>query len=226
MPTNPDLYKSRAQIRVLLNNDGAGALTDLDSAIKLDPKCGDLHVEHAWVNSKQKNNTAAIADLDNAIALKQGDPSLYLQRGEIYYRTHNYAKAMTDWKKSLELKHDDSATYNAMAWLFAASPDPKVRDGKKAIEFCDQGMGAERMEECRGHRHARRGVCGSGRLQTCGRVREQSHLTRWKTEHRGGLPRGLAGFVKMLKAVGILQMIRSGNEASVRLRCHDDTGYF
>ncbi len=134
-PNNPELYESRAQIRVQLNNDVAGALADYDKALKLDPKRSETYMERAWVHATLKNNAAAIADYDSAIALKQDDSSLYVQRGEMYYRTHDYVKAMADWKKALELKHDDSATYNAMAWLLATSPDPKVRDGKKAIEL-------------------------------------------------------------------------------------------
>jgi len=129
-------------------------------------------MERAWARAMQKNNAAATADYDSAIALQQNHPSLYVQRGEMYYRTHDYVKAMADSKKALELKHDDSATYNAMTWLLATSPDPKVRDGKKAIELSTKACELSKWKDAETIDTVA-AAYGSGRLQRRGGVREQ-----------------------------------------------------
>ena len=134
-PDNPDSYESRAQIRILRNNDETGALADYDEELKLDPKRSGPYIERARIHALRKDNAAAIADYDSAIVLEHDDSSLYIQRGYMFYRSREYSKAMTDWKKALELKPDDGATYNDMAWLLATSPEPKARDGKKALGF-------------------------------------------------------------------------------------------
>lgn len=65
----------------------------------------------------------------------------------MYYRLHDYTKAAADWNKALALNKDDSATYNSMAWLMATSPDPKARDGNKAVQLATQSCQLNQWKE-------------------------------------------------------------------------------
>ena len=42
---------------------------------------------------------------------------------------------MADWKKALSFYDDDNTIHNLIAWILATSADPKVRDGKRAIDL-------------------------------------------------------------------------------------------
>jgi len=51
----------------------------------------------------------------------------------VFRRIHDYKKMNSDWQKALEIDPDNSDTYNNIAWNLATTPNPEVRDGKRAL---------------------------------------------------------------------------------------------
>ena len=51
----------------------------------------------------------------------------------MFRRIHDYKKMNSDWQKALEIDPDNSDTYNNIAWNLATTPNPEVRDGKRAL---------------------------------------------------------------------------------------------
>jgi tetratricopeptide (TPR) repeat protein len=119
-----------------LRHDYDGALTDLDEAIRLSPRYAWAFGRRAEVWMAKKEFEKAIKDCDQAIGL---DPSreiawVHSLRGSARKSLHQYDKALADYDEAIRLNDKMAAPYNQRAWLRAACPDPKYRDGRKAVE--------------------------------------------------------------------------------------------
>ena len=56
-------------------------------------------------------------------------------RGYAWSLKKEYDKAIADYNEAIRLDPKNVASYNPLAWLLAACPDAKRRDGKRAIEI-------------------------------------------------------------------------------------------
>lgn len=74
---------------------------------------------------------------DYSIALKK-DPGLldaYTSRGVAFFRKGDYQRAQKDLDFILKKNPDNANAINQKAWMLAVCPDPRYRDGKKALEL-------------------------------------------------------------------------------------------
>lgn len=109
-PAMATAYNNRGVLR-LTCNDPVGALTDLDQALKLNPRLmGALMGRGALYNQLQKLELA-IADYD---AFLEHSPhsifniAAYFGRGSAYARLGQYEEAIVDFEKALSLDPDDA----------------------------------------------------------------------------------------------------------------------
>ena len=109
-------------------------MIDFDEAIRLEPLFAPPYVArgHAW-NAK-KDYDKAIADFDDATRLDARNASAFTGRGYSWSQKHEFEKAIADYDTAIGLNPDDAGALNGRAWLWSTCPDPKHRDGKKAIE--------------------------------------------------------------------------------------------
>ncbi len=56
-------------------------------------------------------------------------------RGDAYLSVGKQAEAISDYEQALKLDPEDSGLLNNLAWVFATSPDEKLRDGRRAVEL-------------------------------------------------------------------------------------------
>jgi tetratricopeptide (TPR) repeat protein len=110
------------------------AMIDFDEAIRLDPLFSAAYIArgHAW--SSQKEFDKAIAEFDDAIRLDPDGASTYTGRGYAWSQKKDFEKAIADYDKAIRLDPDAFDALNGRAWLWSTCPDPKYRDGKKAVE--------------------------------------------------------------------------------------------
>jgi len=66
-------------------------------------------------------------DPDNWLALRG--------RGDLLLNTGKQAEAIADYEKAFKLRPKDPLLLNNLAWVLATSPDPKLRDGRRALEL-------------------------------------------------------------------------------------------
>jgi tetratricopeptide (TPR) repeat protein len=111
------------------------AVADLSRAIELDPKYAAAWVTRGNVYCDCLGQPdKAVADYSRAIEL---DPKLvpaWLNRGNAYGKLGQYDKAIADYETAIKLAPTDARAHNALAWLLATCPDPKLRDPKRAVE--------------------------------------------------------------------------------------------
>jgi tetratricopeptide (TPR) repeat protein len=83
----------------------------------------------------KKEYDKALADFGEAIRLEPREPLYYRNRPLVWSAKQKYAKAVADFDEAIRLDPTYTDALNSEAWLLAAGPDDKVRDGKKAVEL-------------------------------------------------------------------------------------------
>lgn len=124
---------------------------EYDKAIPLFTKAIDLDASnpsffanrgncYSYLNQFEK----AFADFDKSIEVaielmeNSDDPRLaflYYNRGYARERSRDPAKAVKDYDKALRVNPDYPDAHGNTAWILATSPDPRMRNGSKAVEY-------------------------------------------------------------------------------------------
>lgn len=84
-------------------NQLALALSDYNSAIRLDPNYADAFDNRGNTYFKTGDNQRAIADFDRAIEIKPDFALAFSNRGYVYYSTGQYDQAIQDLDRSITL---------------------------------------------------------------------------------------------------------------------------
>ena len=110
------------------------AIDDLNEAIRLDPK-NVLAWNNRGVTWKDKGDyDKAVDDLTEALRLSPDYGRALHNRAEAWRAKREYAKAVADYDAVVRASPSDAQALDGRAWLLAACPDEKVRDGTKAVE--------------------------------------------------------------------------------------------
>lgn len=135
----PEPYILQGQIYAALNQYDR-ALSELEEAIRLDPKNDFAHVRLAVLHSEQGKVDEALAEIEAALALNPKSKWAWLWKGVILADNRkDWDGARESYAQALELDpRFDLAFYNlAWTWLKQDPPDYKqARDGfEKALEI-------------------------------------------------------------------------------------------
>jgi len=136
-PRYEQAYYRRSFIYMIKGNyDAAGA--DLAAALQIDPDSKKARYRKATVEMLAGKDDEAIADLDKVIALDPDFEQVSARRTYCFMLKGDYATALAQLNQALATNPTPLIT-NRLAWLLATCPDPKFRDGKKAVEVATNG---------------------------------------------------------------------------------------
>jgi tetratricopeptide (TPR) repeat protein len=121
-------YLLRADIRINSDGDFAAALSDMDEAIKLQPKAAGLFINRAFMRYKLDDYFGAMADYDYAIELDPLNGVAHFNRGLLRSEVHDVNNAIADFTQVLTLTPDDYRALYNRAILYN-----EVRDYKHAL---------------------------------------------------------------------------------------------
>jgi predicted Zn-dependent protease len=116
-------------------------LKDAEEAVRMSPN------SPAWKNNrgeafiKRKEYDKAIAEFSELLG---NDPQYYFalyNRSEAYIRTRQFDKALKDLELALEKEGKVPELHMNLARCLATAPDPKLRDGKRAVEEGKKAVG-------------------------------------------------------------------------------------
>ena len=136
-PTAPGVervYNIRSVIRIL-NGDTAGALQDLQNAIKLNPNYAESFSNRGVIRSFQGDQSGAAADYEKALELNPNLEAAYINRGILRFERQILDGAMADFNRALELAPNAAKPYvdRAVLHTLAGDVDLAVADLKKAL---------------------------------------------------------------------------------------------
>ena len=86
----------------------------------------------AWLAKKEYDK--ALADFAESVRLNPRLPTAYACRGAVWQFKGEYSKALADYGEAIGIDAGMVSAYKSCAWIWAACPDPGLRDGKKAVE--------------------------------------------------------------------------------------------
>jgi len=116
------------------------ALEDYNASIKLAPN-ESLALRNRgllWIDREQYKK--AIDDFSAVLRLVPDDVDATMRRGWSYLKLHQYDKAAADLERSAKLAPDDHRCVGILAWLLSTCPDPKYRDGKRAVQLATASL--------------------------------------------------------------------------------------
>ena len=116
------------------------AIRDFGITLRSDPTNTTALFFRALSFEQIGRNDSALSDFQSALETAPSLAYVYVARAELYYRTHDFTNAMSDYMKALDIGFSDSRLYCGYAWLLAACPDSKLRNGHSALEVARQAV--------------------------------------------------------------------------------------
>jgi len=132
-PVDAQTYYNRGRAYRVKKDDDQ-AIKDYNQAVRLDPQLADAFFHRGNAYKAKKEYSQAIRDYGEAIRLEPSWPDPYFNRANAQHANKDYAQAANDFSQVIRLDPEDADACSNLAWLLATCPDPKVRDGKKAVE--------------------------------------------------------------------------------------------
>jgi len=133
-PNKAGAYLARGRAYCEKKEYGAG-IKDITEAVRLNPNDTWAYEARGWAHRNVGEYAKAMADYDRAIQLDPENASALYNRGGLYGLKGEFAKAVADLKEAIRLAPRLAGPYKDLAWIWAACPDGKHRDGKRAIEY-------------------------------------------------------------------------------------------
>jgi tetratricopeptide (TPR) repeat protein len=109
------------------------AIADYSEAIWLDPLAISAYHERGLSWHAKKEYEKAIIDYDREIRLDPESAPAYTNRGFAWKALGQYGRALADFKEALERDSKNTCVLAGRASIWAACPDERFRDGKKAL---------------------------------------------------------------------------------------------
>jgi Flp pilus assembly protein TadD len=133
-PKEPLAYCCRADA-YRSGGDLDHATADYAKAVSLDATDPDPLNARGEIHVAKKEYDSAIKDFTAAIKLDPKFAGAYNNRGIAYKKTKQYRRALADYRAALKLEPNSDGPLNNLAYLMAACPEEKLRNGKKAVEY-------------------------------------------------------------------------------------------
>jgi tetratricopeptide (TPR) repeat protein len=111
------------------------AIEAYSKAIELDTNSVWDHWTRAMAYAGKEDYAHAIADFDTFIQFQSTNADAFSSRGLCKSHIGDFGNGIADCQKAIQLDTNSVFAYNNLAWLLATAPQPKLRDGQKAVEY-------------------------------------------------------------------------------------------
>jgi tetratricopeptide (TPR) repeat protein len=139
-PGDPRIYRARSSVW-MAERDWERAIADLDQAIRLSPSDHSNYRERGMAWHKKAEYDKAIADFDQAIRLSPQTALYRINRGAAWENKGDFAKALADFDEAVRLDPEHAGSFNNRAYLLAACPDARWRNGEQAVRDAKTACG-------------------------------------------------------------------------------------
>ncbi len=111
-PESPYPYYNRGMARYYQGRDFGKAITDLTTALRLNPKFDKAYRMRGLVKAEQGDWEGLRDDCTLAIKLNPNDSELYNMRGGACYRLQDYQAALVDFNRAIQLDNTKPEPYH------------------------------------------------------------------------------------------------------------------
>ncbi|MCG6895106.1 MAG: tetratricopeptide repeat protein [Desulfobacteraceae bacterium] len=115
------------------------AIRDYTAALHLDPDLAGAYNNRGVAWYQRGETVRAIADYDRALSLDPDYVSALQNRAAAWRRTGDFDRAITDLRRAEQLQPAYDI-YLPLAWILAACPDPRFRNGPAAEEYARKAV--------------------------------------------------------------------------------------
>ena len=133
----PDLaigYVERGRAR-LMTGELDDALDDFSEAVRWAPDEPAAYSYRAQIARARGDLDDALRDLDRVVVLAPDNPIGFLERSACWAARGDHERHRADLETAIGLAPDWPLACNSLAWLLATCPDPRWRDGPRALEL-------------------------------------------------------------------------------------------
>lgn len=116
------------------------AISDYSRAIEIDPGFAMAYNNRGVAHAGKGDFVSAISDYSKAIEIDSRFAIAYNNRGLAYAGKGDYGQAVRDFNNGIEVDPGFAEAHNNLAWLHAACPDAKYRDGEKALKLAEKAL--------------------------------------------------------------------------------------
>ena len=114
------------------------AIDYFSAEIRRDPSNWSAYSTRGLLWTNRGEYDKAIADYNEIIHIAPDSPWGYLARGFTWIHKKQFDNAIQDFEEAIGKAPKDFRLYNNLAWIFATCPEPKFRDGKRAVELATE----------------------------------------------------------------------------------------
>jgi tetratricopeptide (TPR) repeat protein len=116
------------------------ALKDYTRAVELNPSFAEAYKNRGIVWFRMGHLQKAIDDYGKALQADPGFADAYKNRGVARYHSGRYNEALNDYIEALRLDPGSVEANNQLAWMLSVCPDPKYRNGSKAVDLAKRAV--------------------------------------------------------------------------------------
>jgi uncharacterized protein (TIGR03067 family) len=129
-------WRGESYLRGKKRQDLDRAIADYSEAMRLEPRLRNTcYLGRGFAHSAKRDHKQAVEDFTHALRLDPGNTHILSLRGDAHRAGKDYQSAAGDYLKAVERLPKDHDLLDSVAWFLATCPDPKVRDGGKAVEL-------------------------------------------------------------------------------------------
>ncbi len=160
--------------------------------LRLNPNYVDAHINLGTILSRQKRYAEAEPHLAMAARLRPDDAQAHYSLGNVLSGLCHYPTASAQFAEAMRLQPGDPNAYNATALIMAACPEPRFRDGKKAVGFATRACELTKWKDPLSLNALATAQAEAGEFVAAISSQKEAHRTSdgWAAESRLSLPAG------------------------------------
>ena len=136
---NPGLAQARWNLgsSYLLKGEVAEGLAEMKRAVQLSPEDIEAHSRLADKLIKLGKAAEALPYCEVVVQAEPKDAHAHFVLGSACLATKRLEQALANFKEALRLAPDTPECMNALAWIYATSPQPGLRNGAEAVRLAE-----------------------------------------------------------------------------------------
>ncbi len=135
-PRTLSVYYHRLRADLLAEKqDFDGAISDYSEMIRIEPKSNIHYLFRALLWKAKSENSKVVTDCTEAIRLQPKADAARTVRANAWYALREYQNAIAGYNEAIQFAPMAFGTYNNLADLLASCPDPRYRDGARAVNL-------------------------------------------------------------------------------------------